>query len=317
MDDWKTAALSMRRDKKYGADRIAQKLGMAEEEVRYFLRSNRPQRSRAKLEPSAPKTFKAFENLVPKQHNAGWNGNTRLVFGLMGDTHFNSKYIQLTYLNEYYQICNSLGVKDIYHSGDIDEGEQMRIGHQYECYTQGADDHVNEILARYPKYDGMTTHFITGNHDSSIYKKCGTDIGKTIANGRSDLHYLGRDWAKISLTPNCILELRHPWDGGAYALSYRPQKMIESMDADSKPNILAIGHYHKLAYLFYRNVHCFLTGCFQSQTPFIRGRGMSVHIGGWIVTVDVDSLGHVQRITPELVPFYKGIEDDYIPRLVA
>ena len=123
---------------------------------------------------------------------------------------------------------------------------------------------------------------------------------------RKDMKYLGRDCARIEITPNCILELRHPWDGTAYALSYKPQKMIDGMEADSKPNILAIGHYHKLEYLFYRNVHCF-----QTQTPFTRGKGISVHLGGWIITVEVDKRGYVQRIIPEMIPFYKGINSDY------
>ena len=36
--------------------------------------------------------------------------------------------------------------------------------------------------------------------------------------------YLGQSDAVISLTPNCTLELRHPLDGTAYALSYKLQK---------------------------------------------------------------------------------------------
>ena len=187
----------------------------------------------------------------------------------------------------------------------------MRTGHQYECYTQGADDHISEIVANYPCFNGIATHFITGNHDSSIYKRCGVDIGEIIAIKRKDMKYLGRDCARVEITPNCILELRHPWDGTAYALSYKPQKMIDGMEADSKPNILAIGHYHKLEYLFYRNVHCFQAGCFQTQTPFTRGKGISVHLGGWIITVEVDKRGYIQRIVPEMIPFYKGINSDY------
>ena len=70
-------------------------------------------------------------------------------------------------------------------------------------------------------------------------------------------------------------------------------------------------HYHKAEYLFYRNVHALQTGCFQSQTPFTRGKGISVHIGGWIVTIKVDEYGTIQRITPEFIPFYKSIKDDY------
>ena len=123
--------------------------------------------------------------------------------------------------------------------------------------------------------------------------------------------YLGRDVADVRITPNCILRLQHPWDGTAYALSYKIQKMIDAMEADTKPNILAVGHYHKLDYMFYRNIHAFQTGTMQGQTPFTRGKGISVHMGGWIVTVEVDKLGHIQRIIPELIPYYAAIPDDY------
>jgi hypothetical protein len=253
-----------------------------------------------------------FENRVPKTLKLNLGGSRLYTFGLIGDTQFNSKYTQITYLRQFYDLCERREIPDVFHTGDIDEGEQMRVGHQYECYRQGADEHVYEIVERYPRRTGIKTRFITGNHDASIFKRSGTDIGKSIAEKRSDMVYLGRDVAKIEITPNCILELRHPWDGTAYALSYRIQKMIEAMEADSKPNILAIGHYHKLEYLFYRNVHCFQTGCFQSQTPFMRGKSISAHMGGWIITVEVDDAGHVLRIVPEMIPFYKPIVDDFL-----
>lgn len=311
MDDWKQEALEMRK-KKYAVKRILDKLNGDKDNPNsrlYFITEDEV-RNLFKQEDS--KKFVSFENLIPKNHMAEWDGATTLSFGLIGDTHFNSKYTQLSYLNSFYRTCYDRGIKNMFHTGDIDEGEQMRMGHQYDCYTQGADDHIREIVTRYPKYGGLTSYFITGNHDASIYKRCGVDIGKMISSRRDDMVYLGRDWARINLTPKCILELRHPWDGSAYALSYKPQKMIEAMEADSKPNILAIGHYHKLEYLFYRNVHCFQTGCFQSQTPFVRGKGFSIHMGGWIITVEVDKNGFVKRIIPEMIPFYKGIDSDYL-----
>jgi biotin operon repressor len=252
-----------------------------------------------------------IENQEPRVKDAGWSGDQIIRFGLMGDTQINSKYTQLTHLHKYYDICESEGISDVYHTGDIDEGEQMRMGHQYECYNQGADDHVNEIVRVYPERKGITTHFITGNHDASIIKRCGYNIGVALANKRKDLDYLGADCAVVKLTPNCTLQLQHNWDGTAYALSYKPQKMIEAMEADSKPNILAIGHYHKAEYLFYRNVHAFQTGCFQGQTPFTRGKGISIHVGGWIITIQVNDKGHIQRIVPEFIPFYSSIPDDY------
>lgn len=253
----------------------------------------------------------AIQNQEPEHFDANWDNTTVLKFAIMGDTQIGSKYTQLTHLHKFYDICAREGIRDIYHTGDITDGLKMRVGHEYELYEVSADEMRDDVVKNYPKRDGITTHFITGNHDASIYKHVGYDIGAAIARDRSDMNYLGRDCAVVNLTPNCTLELRHPWDGTAYALSYKPQKMIEAMESDSKPNILAIGHYHKAEYLFYRNVHCFQTGCFQGQTPFTRGKGISVHIGGWIVTIHVDQNGYIQRIMPEFIPFYTSIKEDY------
>lgn len=253
----------------------------------------------------------ALQNLEPKNINADWNGNNIIRFGLMGDTQLGSKYAQITQLHKYYDICEQLEIANIYHTGDITDGLKMRPGHEYELYCTSADELKDDVIKNYPKINGITTHFITGNHDASLYKHVGYDIGSAISNERTDMKYLGRDCAVVHLTPNCTLELRHPWDGTAYAISYKPQKMIEAMESDSKPNILGIGHYHKAEYIFYRNVHCFQTGCFQGQTPFTRGKGISVHLGGWILTVYVDTNGYIQRIVPEFIPFYVSSKDDY------
>lgn len=253
----------------------------------------------------------ALQNQEPSKHESVWNGTKTIKIAIMGDTQTGSKYTQWTHLNNFYDICQEEGIKDVYHTGDITDGLKMRPGHEYELYAVSADDMLQDVVDNYPKREGITTHFITGNHDASIYKHVGYDIGIAIANQRSDLKYLGRDCAVIYLTPKCTLELRHPWDGTAYALSYKLQKMIESMESDSKPNILAVGHYHKAEYIFYRNVHALQTGCFQGQTPFTRGKGISVHLGGWIVTIKVDETGTIKSFAPQFIPYYASIKDDY------
>lgn len=287
----------------------------AEEHVDKFDRVNvlPPETVRAAVElvPTEKEKHIALENYEPKHTTRDWDGVRKIKIGIMGDTQFGSKYAQMTYLNEFYDLCMLEGITDIYHTGDITDGLKMRAGHEQELYMHGADDMKDDVVKNYPRRPGITTHFITGNHDASLYKHVGMDIGKAIAKDRPDMEYLGRDCAVVNLTPNCTLELRHPWDGTAYALSYKVQKMIEGMEADSKPNILAVGHYHKAEYLFYRNVHTLQTGCFQGQTPFTRGKGISVHMGGWIVTIYVDAEGTIQRFAPEFIPFYAPIADDY------
>lgn len=278
------------------------------EKVKGYIRRHKAKRG---PQPACGEKVTVVQNQEPNRHKLKWDGTETIKIAIMGDTQIGSKYTQLTYLHDFYDLCEKEGVAHVYHTGDITDGLKMRPGHEYELYEVSADEMINDVIANYPRRPGITTHFITGNHDASIYKHVGYDIGIAIARGRSDMEYLGRDCAVINLTPKCTLELRHPWDGTAYAISYKIQKMIEAMESDSKPNILAVGHYHKAEYIFYRNVHALQTGCFQGQTPFTRGKGISVHLGGWIVTVRVDENGYIQGIAPEFVPFYRSVTDDY------
>lgn len=314
MNTWKEAAL------KYEHEGMALKdiVTRIEEEFEVEGYYNRIQRylhrERKKCKTvvvAKPEKRVVIQNQEPEHHEGKWDGTTTLRFAIMGDTQLGSKYTQLTHLHNFYDICEREGIKDVYHTGDLTEGLKMRAGHEYEVYVVSADEMRDDVVKNYPKRDGITTHFITGNHDASIYRHIGYDIGQAIANLRPDMEYLGRDCAVINLTPNCTLELRHPWDGTTYALSYKTQKMIEAMESDSKPNILAVGHYHKAEYLFYRNIHTLQSGCFQGQTPFTRGKGISVHLGGWIVTIRVDKDGYIQGFAPEFVPYYKSLTDDW------
>ena len=87
--------------------------------------------------------------------------------------------------------------------------------------------------------------------------------------------------------------------------------MIEAMPGGEKPNILAIGHYHKMEQIFYRNVHAFQTGCLQAQSGWMRGKGIAAMMGGWIIEVEVDKKGEINRIKSEFFPFYYAIKDDW------
>ena len=266
-----------------------------------------PKRDRRKKHKS--KNRVVIQNFTPKEIQYCWDGSSTITFGLVSDTHFNNIYAQITALKDFYKICHKLGVKDVYHVGDLDDGDSMRVGHQYELYYQGGDAHINHIVKHYPKIKGITTYFITGNHDASIYKRSGVDIGFRIAHERKDMKYLGPDICDIKLTDNCILQLRHPWDGTSYAISYKSQKLVESLDPNARPNILAIGHYHKQEYLLYHGIHIFQAGTFCAQTNYMKGKGISAALGGWIISIVVDKKGYLKSITPTFIPYNPIVED--------
>lgn len=315
MNKWQEAALKYHdqgMNHKEVSNRIESEFGLSNmyNKVRCYIYRQSKRKEAKKTKAQEPKRV-AIQNQEPEYYEGKWDGTSTLRFAIMGDTQFGSKYAQITHLHNFYDLCEREGITDVYHTGDITDGLKMRPGHEYELYVTSADEMLDDVVKNYPKRNGITTHFITGNHDASLFKHVGYDIGRDIAIRRPDMKYLGRDCAVVNLTPNCTLELRHPWDGTAYAISYKIQKMIEAMEADSKPNILAVGHYHKAEWIFYRNVHALQTACFQSQTPFTRGKGISVWMGGYIVTVRVNKDGYIQGFAPEFVPYYAAVKDDY------
>jgi len=258
-------------------------------------------------------TIKICKDVIPKdvEYKESWKGDKIIRFGVVSDTHLCSKWQQLTFLNHLYDIFEHEGITTVYHSGDITEGFKMRSGHEHEIFKYGADDQSDYVIEVYPKRKNIITKFITGNHDHTHIKNGGIDIGRKIADKRPDMIYLGLSNAKIYITPNCVIELNHPLDGAAYALSYAPQKTIDAMSGGEKPNILLNGHHHKAFYMIYRNVHAFECGTTQAQTPWMRGKTIAANIGGWIISVHVTEDGTISRCIGEFIPLYKPLEHDY------
>lgn len=315
MSDWHDVAKQMYFDDGKGITEIGVLLfpelpkKKSKDKVWSYLKIQ-PQR-RGSVEVDVPPKVEVYENLEPNIVQASWHRERIIRFGLVSDTHFNSKFSQITHLHNFYDILKREGITNVYHAGDIDEGEQMRPGHGYECYNQGSDDHVDEIVKNYPKRDGVVTSFITGNHDASTLRRSGHDMGRSIARERKDMIYLGQDNALVMLTPNCSMLLAHPWAGSSYAISYRPQKMIDAMPGGEKPNILVIGHFHKAEFLPYRNIACLQAGTFQAQTPFMRGKSLAAMMGGWIIEIEVMDDGSIKRIRQDWFPYYNAIKDDW------
>lgn len=229
---------------------------------------------------------------------------------VVSDTHLCNKKQQLTLLNNVYDECVKRGITTVLHCGDITDGQSHRPEHIYELFCYGADEQAQYVIDNYPKRDGITTYFITGNHDGWLFKAGGVDVGKIISSKREDMIYLGNQKATVMMN-NCRIDLFHPMDGSAYAKSYSGQKTIENMRGGNKPNIMYTGHHHKAVYFVDRNVHYCEVPCLCEATNFIEGKRLENTIGAMFPTMTIDDLGNVITFNPEMMIFYRTIENDF------
>ena len=160
------------------------------------------------------------------------------------------------------------------------------------------------------------TYAVAGDdHEGWYGQREGVDIGKRaeqtfLENGRNDWRHIGFMEAFVSLVhakskASSQLLVQHPGGGSAYALSYTTQKIVESLDGGEKPAVLLCGHYHKLWFGNIRNVWCVQTGCQQDQTPFMRKKRISAHVGGCLVRLTQDPrTGAIVRCRVEIMRYF-------------
>lgn len=218
------------------------------------------------------------------------------VFGFIGDTHIGSKYCRYDVLNQLYDEFEEAEVDCIFHAGNWIEGESHF--NKYDVDTYGMDNQCQRLVEEYPISNAITYAVSGDDHEGWYAQREGIDVGKHLQYmmqeaGRQDWIDLGYMEAFIPLInyntgKERKLLLMHPGGGSAYATSYKPQKIVESFSGGEKPTILLIGHYHKLSYNFFRNVHCIQVGCTQDQTPFLRKKSIHADVGGGICKLKQD-----------------------------
>lgn len=224
--------------------------------------------------------------------------------GVIADTHLCSTEEKLSELKTFYDICRKMGVKEVFHAGDLLCGWKVYRGQENEVKVFGARNQANYAIRNYPRVKGLTTYFINGNHDESWYKLAGIDTGELIANDRSDMVYLGFYQGSFEIN-GVKIALHHGDGGGAYALSYKGQKFAESIPSGNKPRVLIIGHYHTAFYFWYRNIHILNAGCFEGQTLFLKRKMLNPAVGGWIVDIRLSNEPNsVLAFKPAWIPFF-------------
>ena len=221
---------------------------------------------------------------------------------LLGDTHIGSDKTAWGALMDFYKYAYRQGVRDFYHTGDMTDGMyKNRDNSFFEQTDIGFQQQLDRVVRDYPKIEGVTTYFITGNHDVTHLRNGGANIGETIEMARPDMCYLGHNFGKVWLTNKCDLALIHPTDGGAQAVTHRIQKIIDAAEGQRRAKIMAVGHYHKMAWVMWKGVHGVVVPSFQRQTDFMRDNNLKSYVGGYILTLRFDTDGELLSVLPEFV----------------
>ncbi len=236
--------------------------------------------------------------------------------GAIADTHLCSSYSREDILQTAYNDFEKNGISDVYHVGNMIDGES-KFNKTDLLVPSGVERQMEYLVNSYPQRKGIKTHFITGEcHEGWYNTREGMNIGRIMQDrfedaGRSDMEFLGHMESDIVFKSNkgeSRMRLSHPGDGTAYALSYAPQKIVESMQGGAKPQILLLGHYHKQGYFLIRNVNVILVPSTLTQTPWMRKKHISSEIGYVMLTITLDEFGGVSSILPEFTLFY---DEDY------
>lgn len=291
--------------------------GYSEETLNRFLREARkygvPEVDKSKLLSQIASTYtdaelKAIANggrIVPgmtKVPVVDFDGE-RIRIGAITDTHIGSKQFSESRLSQAFDEFHNEGVDFVVHAGDVTEGMSNRPGHIYELDQLGYDKQKEYAIQLFSQWTDTDIYAIDGNHDRWFIKSSGALIVKDISESLENFNFLGHDEGDISLKGKAILKLWHGEDGNSYALSYRLQKIAESLSGGEKPNVMICGHTHKYVKIWERNIWIVSAGSIQAQTQWMRGKRIAAHVGFCIMDIWVNNNG-VSKIRETWYPFY-------------
>ena len=241
---------------------------------------------------------------------------------LISDTRFGSIYQQTSILNDLYSKAKQMGVKYVFLTGDVVEGMYTGVKSIYNTtlHKIGYEDQADLVAALFPRVEGITTYFLTGEHDLSFLKtKERIDIGKLIADKREDMIYLGPRRKKVSFVTedkksgSVSLYLQHSKGNVPYTVSYKPQQKIASMRNEDKTDILVTSHFAACDSFLRRGVRSYQVPTVVATTDEMKDATTPVYntIGGWIVNLEKDKKGNLKNTTQMWIPYYDTIKDDY------
>lgn len=227
----------------------------------------------------------------------------RIRIGCISDTHIGHQQFAEERLYQAFDEFKREGVEFITHSGDVCEGMSHRPGHIYELDQLGYEQQREYAIKIFSQWTDTDIYAIDGNHDRWFIKSNGALVVKDIERRLPNFKFIGHDEGDISLDGRASIKLWHGEDGNSYALSYRIQKIIESLSGGEKPSVLLAGHTHKYVKIFERNITAISVGSIEAQTKWMRGKRISAACGFCILDITLGGQG-IAKISDCWYPFY-------------
>jgi len=241
----------------------------------------------------------------------------QFIMGIISDTHFASKWAQITNLRRCIQQMYQEGVRNMLFCGDLTAGSDVYRGQIHDLVTPSGHGQAQLAIAYLPQLDGLTYYMIAGNHDYSFIKQNGYNVVKDVARQREDVIYLGFDMADVPILPGGDARLWHPSGGVPYAYSYRMQKHVEEMafaelqKESTTMRMLFAGHLHIRVLFDAGPILCAQVPCFEGQTPYLKRKGKTPTIGGFILEFKMTKDGQFVADWPRRLNFGE-IANDYL-----
>ena len=230
-------------------------------------------------------------------------------FVAISDVRLGSKSQQLGILNDIYKKALELDIHNVIVCGNISAGLKpiTDIESNFIDDTQAGIDY---IINNYPKYEGITTYFISGKLDDKHLTQNKVNIGPRIAEKRDDMVYLGEDVCDITIDKT-KMQVMNSKLNKTYTASYRTQQTIDAFRSEDKPDILLYGGLLQMEKYTSRGVKCISVPSVCATDNEMKTKRYSNTIGAWYITVKNNELGKLDKIDAISSPYYVTDKYDY------
>ena len=236
-------------------------------------------------------------------------------FVAISDTRLGSKSQQLAILNDIYRKASDLGIHNVILCGNISAGLKPMTDTESN-FIADSQAQVDYIVENYPKHEGITTYFISGNLDDKHISKNNINIGKRISDARDDMVYLGEDICDVSID-RVKMQVINSKLTKTYTASYRTQQTVDAYRSEDKPDILLYGGLLQMEKYKHRGVNCIAVPSVCATDNEMKAKRFSNTIGAWYVTVTNAEKGLLSQITALDSPYYVSNKKDYADTSVS